>query len=102
MDIHDVKTQRFEEMLYKPIILAMEIHEIWWPNLAVVVHEIFVGNNGRSLMKRCVLMSWKSVEVHLVAVEVHGQFRLGRSHAERWSKLLAGLVQACMPILKVP
>ena len=27
MNIHDVKTQHFKEMLYKAIILAMEIHE---------------------------------------------------------------------------
>ncbi len=28
VDIHDVNTQHFREMLYKPIILAMEIHEL--------------------------------------------------------------------------
>ncbi len=60
MDIHE--TQHFKEMLYKPIILAMGIHT-------------------GLLMKHCVLTSWKYVVVHeqyLVAMNVHGQFRLGR------------------------
>ncbi len=83
MDIHDVKTQRFKGMLYKPIILAMDIYELWWPNLDMAVHEISLPkwlDYTSPLMKRCVLTSWKSMVVHgrpLVAMEVHGRFRLG-------------------------
>ncbi len=45
MDIRDVKTQHFKEMLYKPIILAMEIRELWWPNLAIVVMKYHCQND---------------------------------------------------------
>ena len=83
VDVQDVKTQHFKEMLYKPIILVMEIHELWWPNLDMVVHEIslpkWLDYTGLP-MKCCVLTSWTSMVVHerpLVAMEVHGQFRLG-------------------------
>ena len=67
MDIHDVKMQHFTETLYKPIILAMEICELWWPNFDMVVHEIslpkWLDYKGL-LMKCCVLTSWKSMAVH--------------------------------------
>ena len=83
MDIYDVKTQHFKEMLYKPIILVMEIHELWWPNLDMVVHEISLPkclDYTGPLMKRCILMTWRSMVVHewpLVAMEFHGRFHLG-------------------------
>ncbi len=91
VDIHDVKTQHFKEMLYKPIILAMEICELWWPNLDMVVHEIslpkWLDYTG-PLMKHCVLTSWKSMVVHerpLVAMEDRGRFRLGWTAGHIWN-----------------
>ncbi len=67
MDIYDVKTQHFKEMLYKPIIFTMEINELWWPVLDAVVHEISLPkwlDYTDLLMKRCVITSWKSMVVH--------------------------------------
>ena len=80
-----VKTQHFTETPYKPIISAMEIHELWWPNLDMVVHEMslpkWLDLTGL-LMKHCILRSWRSMvlhERHLVAMEVHERFRLDGS-----------------------
>ncbi len=63
MDIHDVKTQHFKEMLYNPIILVMEIHELCWPNLDMV--EYFM-DFGTSLYRS------SNETLRFNVIEVHG------------------------------